>query len=354
MSTNPFIKAGILTIVLLTVFLIGWELTWRSKGFFAFYDDNAALWADKRAKVYKPQQQNTVFIGSSRIKFDLDIPTWKKITGEDATQLAIVGSSPLLLLEDLANDENFKGKLVVDVTEPLYFSGAPPYTAKPAEFTSYFKKRTPTQKFSFEVSRRLESQFTFLNQEYLSINGLLNQVTLPARKDVFVFPYFPHQFEVTNFERQSLMLDEFVRDSSLQKQMQDVWQTLMMAGSKMPPTPPEAVEAVFTRTTTAVNKIRARGGRVLFVRTPSSNPMWQGEQMGFPREKFWNRLLNVAKAEGIHFADYDETSGFICPEWSHLSPADAIVYTKHLARHIESKGWKFPNTNPAVAQISSH
>jgi hypothetical protein len=113
MNQHPLLKAGILTLVVVTLFLGGWEVYCRSQGFETFYDDNDALWADKRAKVYAPSDKATVFIGSSRIKFDLDIPTWEKIAGEEAIQLAIVGSSPRPVLEDLANDENFKGKLLI-------------------------------------------------------------------------------------------------------------------------------------------------------------------------------------------------------------------------------------------------
>ena len=71
--------------------------------------------------VYESKDKATVFIGSSRIKFDLDIPTWESLTGNHAIQLANVGSSPRPVMEDLANDPNFKGRLVVDVTEGLFF-----------------------------------------------------------------------------------------------------------------------------------------------------------------------------------------------------------------------------------------
>ena len=80
------------------------------KGHEVTYDDNEALWADKRAMVYNPSDKATVFIGSSRIKYDLDIPTWRALTGKDAIQLANVGSSPRAVLTDLANDPNFKGR----------------------------------------------------------------------------------------------------------------------------------------------------------------------------------------------------------------------------------------------------
>jgi hypothetical protein len=35
---------------------------------------------------------------------------------------------------------------------------------------------------------------------------------------------------------------------------------------------------------------------------------------------------------------------FICPEWSHLKPSDAVLYTKALIGHLKEKQW-FTNAN---------
>lgn len=349
---SSFAKAGVFVIIALVLFLTAWELTWRSKGYNNSYDDNAALWAYQRARVYEPQEQTTVFIGSSRIKFDLDIPTWERLTGEQVVQLSIVGSSPFLLLQDLANDPKFNGKLVIDITEPLYFSTAPPYAAKPTEFVSYYHKNTPSERFSFEVSRRLESSFVFLDKEYLSINGLLAQVNLPRRPNVFLFPYFPHGFEATDFNRQSRMLENFLNDTALQQMQQRNWLTLFEAAKQFPPLQQSDIDQVLAGTKSAVEKITSRGGKVLFVRTPASSPMWDGEQQGFPRDKFWNVLLQQTNSPGIHFADYSETASFICPEWSHLSPSDAVVYTTHLVKQVGQKGWDIANHKQASEKMA--
>ena len=95
----------------------------------------------------------------------------------------------------------------------------------------------------------------------------------------------------------------------------------------------------------SVDKIKAHGGQVIFVRTPSSGPFLMGETMGYPREKYWNRLLLVTKCDGIHFQDYPEIAHLQCPEFSHLSQADAILYTKTFVRILGEKGWKFSRTN---------
>ena len=61
--------------VLLVVAVIGgWEVYLRQKGISIAYDDNGAMWADKRAMVYEPADKADVFIGASRIKISMSIP----------------------------------------------------------------------------------------------------------------------------------------------------------------------------------------------------------------------------------------------------------------------------------------
>src|SRR5271154_1159752 len=159
MQNNSIMRAGWLAIFLSLVAVAWWEIHLRNKGNEISFDDDEALWADKRGMVYEPSDKATVFIGSSRIKFDLDIPTWQNLTGDHAIQLANVGSSPRPVLEDLANDKNFKGKLIIDVTEGLFFSvSAAPNDLLTNKKIAFFKTRTPTERFSFLVNHVLESQ----------------------------------------------------------------------------------------------------------------------------------------------------------------------------------------------------
>lgn len=344
MESKHFIKAALLSLILVLVFIVAWEVHWRHKGYITNFDDAPPLWAHKRAMVYAPQDAATVFIGSSRIKFDLDIPLFEKLTGEKAVMLATVGSSARPFLYDLAADENFKGKLVIDITEPLFFSMAPARMSTPQRCLDYYSKESPTQRFSFKVSCQLENRLVFLNMDYLSTNALLSQVDLPRRKDVFMMPYFPPGFDNTDFNRQSHMTPAFANDTNQHVQMQNVWLKLINLGKALPPPSPVAMDSIFQTVTTAVEKIRSRGGKVLFVRTPSSGPMGAGEQMAFAREKYWERLLTETGTPGIHYLDYKETANFQCPEWSHLHPKDVPVYTRHLVQQMQNKGWQFAAT----------
>ncbi len=342
MNSTSLAKAGILTVVLVTAAVISWELYVRSKGYDTSYDDDPALWSDKRKRVYEPADKSTVFIGSSRIKFDLDINTWENITGDQPVQLACVGSNPIPVLENLAADEKFKGRLVVDVTEGLFFSTSPDNARRPNEGIKYFKEHTPAQSASFHINHLLESKFAFLNKEWLSLGAQLNTLDIPDRPGVYNFKGFPPDFGRVKFNRQEYMTAKFVADTILQNKVKAIWSTFRKM-SKDPPASGSKLDSILNVVKVAVDKIKARGGQVLFVRTPSSGPFLMGENMGFPREKYWERILTVTGCPGIHFADYPAIAHFVCPEFSHLSQPDAIVFTKHFIKILsEEKGWKFP------------
>src|SRR5882757_6289651 len=104
MKNTSLRNAALLALVLSIVFFSCWEYYLRAQGIGISYDDGPELWSAKRSEVYLPADKATVFIGSSRHKFDIDIDTWQSLTGEKAIQLAFEGTSPMPALDDLAND----------------------------------------------------------------------------------------------------------------------------------------------------------------------------------------------------------------------------------------------------------
>src|SRR4029450_13687058 len=86
----------------------------------------------------------------------------------------------------------------------------------------------------------------------------------------------------------------------------------------------KAIEKRFADTVVAVEKLRARGGKIVFVRLPVSGGLKQLEDQITPRAKIWEPLLQRTTAPGIHFEDYPELASFICPEWSHLSAGASV------------------------------
>ncbi len=332
-------RAGLFALFISFLAILGWEMHLRNQGNKVSYDDNEALWADKRAMVYKASDKATVFVGSSRIKYDLDIPTWETLTGLEVIQLANVGSNPRLVLKDLASDENFKGKLIVDVTEDVFFSAQAFYDWRTKKKIAYYKDRTPTQRFSFQVDHVLESQFVFLDQDNFSVNAMLDNMHIPSRPGIFPGLFFPMGFTLVDFERQSYMTPEFVADTNQQNAVKAVW-AYSIQRKAGPPMSKDDLDGIFNSVKEDIDKIRSRGGDVLFVRPPSSGLYKEAELKGFPRSAYWDRLLAFTGSKGVHYSDYPATAEMICPEWSHLCPADAVIYTKSLVKALkEEKGW---------------
>ena len=342
MSANPLSKAAMLMVAIVLTSLIAWELFLRNKGITPSYDDGPALWSHKRSMVYEPADKSTVFIGSSRIKYDLDIDTWKNSTGDIPIQLAVEGHSPLPALYDLADDKKFKGRLIVDVTEGLFFSNSPGAMQLINNNIKYYKELTPAQRISFKLNKIVESQLVFLDKDNFSLNAELDKLEIRSRKGVFMMPIFPLDFGRTTFDRQAVMTNKFVADTNLHNRVKGIWYFFSQQRGEPPPSGAK-LDSFLLSVKIAVDKIKARGGQVLFVRTPSSGNYWQAEQGGFPREKYWNKLLETTSSPGIHFADYPTIAHFICPELSHLTQADAVIFTKEFIKILrDEKGWKFP------------
>ncbi|MBA2250194.1 MAG: hypothetical protein H0W12_08375 [Chitinophagaceae bacterium] len=342
MQSSNLLKASLLCGVILLLSFSCWELYLRGQGITATYDDGKELWSDKRAMVYEPSDKATVFIGASRNKYDIDQATWISLTGDHPIQLAMEGNSPLPVLDDLAKDKNFKGKLIIDVTEGLFFTTSPNNTSEPKERIAYYKKQTPAQWFSFRVNHVLESKFVFLDKDNFSLNALLGKIKVHNRSGVFAFPDFPMEFQEVTFNRQNFMTDKFLTDTTLQNKVKNIWD-FFRSINKEPPMSGVKLDSVLLAVKEDCDKIKGRGGQVIFVRTPSSGPYLAGKKMGFPRQKYWDRLLATTGCPGIHFEDYPAIAHFQCPEFSHLKTSDAIVFTKNLINILENeKGWKFP------------
>ncbi len=335
---QSLLRPAVLMLTLVAAAVFAREFYLRKSGAQISYDDGGPLWSDKRAMVYQPTEKAVVFIGSSRIKFDLDLETWSKLCRPQAVQLAIEGASPRPCLGDLANDPNFRGRLVVDVTEGLFFSNFPGNTAEPNKNIAYFKDRTPAQRVGFVLNKWLESTFVFLDKDNLALNAELDALELKSRPGVFMMPIFPRDFHPKTFGRQTRMTDRFVADTAIQNRVKNIW--LFFDSFPSSPMPEEELTAIFNSTKAATDKIRARGGEVFFVRTPSSGHYRETETKDFPREKYWARLLVETGCKGFHYVYSPQIAAMVCPEWSHLTPADAVVFTKEFVEILKKEtGW---------------
>jgi hypothetical protein len=339
----PWRGMTVVVVLIVVATTAAWELYCRSIGYAPTLNDNEDFWTLRRRNV---TPESLVIIGDSRGWFDLDLDELQKGLGKRPVQLAMGGGCAYPMLADLAKDENFHGTIICSVVPRLFF--APP-GAPPMEFAEKAIKRsrsqTPAQRASQYLAFPLEEHVAFLKQEDLTLNDLLRRLPIPNRPRALVPPMEPPYFQTLDRERRARMIEECAQPGSeLAQRIQQIWIPLFT-----PPPPPtyipkdvfiagvnKAIENRFRDIATAVEKIRSRGGKIVFVRFPHTGGLKRLEDRDTPREKTWDPLLKMTGAPGIYYSDFPELAGFNCPEWSHLTAGDSVEFTKRLVPHLRA------------------
>jgi hypothetical protein len=338
----PLPWRGIVVTVIVALFIsvAAWEVYVRSLGYEPTLNDTSDLWAEARRHV---EPESVVLIGDSRIWFDMDLDQLQQGLGTRPVQLGLAGGCGYPVLEDLANDQHFHGTVICSIVPGLYFAPPGSFPVERGEkAVQRFHGQTWAQRASHEISVPVEKSFAFLKQDDLTLEALLKEIPIPNRPYAQVPPRFPPYFCSIDRERRARMVEQCARPGRLQDRVKYGWTALFT-----PPPPPryvppeafgakikEAIGARFQNTIAAVEKLRARGGKVVFVRFPVSGELKKLEDAGTPRAQTWEPLLQQTKVPGIYFEDFPELAGFECPEWSHLSAGDSVEFTKRLVPHL--------------------
>ena len=330
----------LLTVVVLTaVATVGWEIRVRAWGYAPTLNDTADLWAQRRAAV---QSDSLVIIGDSRPHFDLDLDELEKGIGQRPIQLARDGSCAYPVLADLANDERFHGTIICSLVPGMMMAPGGPLMSNAQEVLTRYHHRTLAQRSGHELGMLLEEHVAFLKEGELDLDALLAKIPLPPRAGTG-HPPGPPYFASLDRERRARMIDACAQPGPLQERVKHGWPALFT-----PPPPPsyvpkeiflanmgKAVEKRFHDIAAAVTKLRARGGKLVFVRFPMGGDLKKLEDLGTPRAGIWTRILKETGAPGIYFEDYPELSSFNPPEWSHLSAPDSVEFTQRLVPHLK-------------------
>ncbi|MBA2433029.1 MAG: hypothetical protein H0V56_13095 [Chthoniobacterales bacterium] len=335
----PELRLGVawaLAVVLFVLGLAAWEAKWRADGVGPTYRNSDAAWAMQRRRIDTGEGDKTVLIGSSRILFDVQLAVWQRVLGERPIQLSQEGTSPIFALENLADDPDFTGRLVVGVSPPLFFSA---FDRRAGAF-KYYRDESLSQRAGQWLSMRLlEPFFAFYDDDFALMTVLKRQdwparAGVPNSKDV-------RRLSVQEADRNTRMWDKVERDAEYNALVKSIWLQIL----KPPPgVTPEMMQKLgaqqVERAVAAVAKLRARGVPVIFLRAPSDGPFLEVENKAFPRAATWDVLLQRTGAHGIHFEDYPELGAFTPVEWSHLSGADAERFTEALCQILERDfGW---------------
>lgn len=331
---RPWGRIWLGALALALLLTAGWEWHWRAFGVTPSYRNSNGQWAQQRRRIDAGEGDALVFIGSSRTLFDMQLPVWKRVTGEQPIQLSLEGTSAVPALEDLAADPAFHGRVMVDVTTSLFFSGF----AYRGDAIRDWRKESPAGRIGTWLSMHfIEPYVAFYDPDY-ALETVLARQPWPVRPGTH--PRMSvRKLSLSDEDRNTHLWPKVAEDVPYRDLARRIWaQSWEQPPPPMLDTPAKVraeADAQIARAVAAVKQLREHGARVVFVRQPVTGPYRDFEDRVEPPALTWQVLLAKTGAPGISFADHPELQGFEPPEWSHLSRSDAERYTARLAPMVE-------------------
>lgn len=315
-------------LAVVAVATVGWELRVRQAGYGPSLDDTPNLWAQERARAVAVRSEQVVFVGASRTLFDMDLHVFQEETqgGLPPIQLATVGSNPLIILEDLAQDPSYAGTTIVGIVPGLVAATGGPPVANPKKNVAHYHHWSNADRMELPLARLVDERLALINENLTLTHLLESTLGLPNRPEVNA-PQMPGYMYTVDRSRQARMTELAATNPDVQHRIQQTW-LVLFAGPRKP--------AVFTaakwqkmmsdgwednlrRIKQSVASIQARGGKVIFSRLPSTGGVYELESQQKSRAAIWDRILKETGAPGIYFEDYLEFMGFSCFEWSYFN-----------------------------------
>jgi hypothetical protein len=306
---------GLLTTV---IFLVGWEAFWRIRGFQPSVQDDWGIWAKVRRQAVSQGDRAIILVGASRIQAGLHPDIFEQVTGKRPLVLAIDGSSPIPVLEDLAADDRITGIIICSFI-PMFLGEDSDDFGRSKRWIRNYNEQKWSSLIETQLSIMVEQTFVFrytgLQPGQLWENLKENRRPRPFYAPMRTDRYRAMDFSLADVDR--VLRGRIDREMEFQK-------------TAAPLSEERFMEKV-TRINGIIQKIENRGGRVVFIRFPSTGMVRQLEVQTWPREKYWDILAANTRAKAIHFEDYPSLSKFDCPDGSHLDVRDAGIFTRSLA-----------------------
>lgn len=327
----PWLKTWVPALLLAAVALLGRELYWRGRGFVPIVRDDTDLWCQMRDAASSGDRRTIALVGASRMRRGVSPQVLAaECPGYRVVQLAVGGSSPVAILQDLAADERFRGIVVCSLSAQFVIED---HRGLQASYLHYYRHDWNLSK-RLDRAMRTAVQSTFvIAQLDLSWRVLLRKVLDGERTYAPALRQYADRFSVFDFRRpggdpQAL---EGARQFALD------WFPDRIQRARRSATREQWLERVGL-IDAAVRRIQARGGKVLFVRPPSSGPVRRVEEDNYPRKDYWDVFAASITAPTVHFEDVPVLRALECPEWAHLNEAGTTQFTTAIAAQLHRLG----------------
>jgi hypothetical protein len=238
--------------------------------------------------------------------------------------LAVNGHYPLSALRDLAEDENFRGVAIVGIDSRGMDKRV--WEMQLRHVQHYHHDWSPSR----ELHRRL---LTHVQQHAIAARPDFSALTLIKRW--FDDQGLPYREYVT-FARDRSGGTEYRTNEIAAIRNSRVAELKNYYAQNAPPLPALWLDEL-REVVRWVEKINARGGKVVIYREPVSGGHLELDEANFPRADYWDRLAAIMPALMIDFRDYPELN-IDTPDTSHIDIRDIDRHTRALVRLLKLKG----------------
>jgi hypothetical protein len=315
-----WLRIWIVGAVVALVLLGGYEVFWRSLGFKPSVNDDADLWSLARSRVRPDDRSQIVLIGASRLQLGVDPQLLGESLGVRAPiELAVDGSSCVPVLDHLSRDEHFRGTVVCEVSPWTFFAGIDAAAGKQGEFVRRYGERSAYSGIEEMLRARVQEHLVLRLPEVSWKRGL--SYVLHGKR--------PRPSSIVTLPDRSRRADYSQVDLADLRRYREERTRIAGFGSD-----PDRWKQDLRMLTERVDRIRARGGRVIFLVMPTSGSVREVEEARMPRKMYWDQLIRATGAPGIHAGDYPALQ-FECPEGSHLDYREARQFTAALGPIIK-------------------
>ncbi|MDB4670728.1 hypothetical protein OAF34_01215 [Pirellulaceae bacterium] len=309
------------------------EVSARRNGVLASRDRNMVFWQNHRLSLDSQASDTTVCLGASRITFGIDQDQWEDITGERPYNLGLWGASSLPMLNDCAENTSINGKVLCSLSGGFAFANEKiPFSFRISKAIQDLDRN----RYSFTLRSKdwtgpmLQARFAVLNPAIFSPVEILREnlrfSTRPNEIAWFHIPYTVHHTE----ENQDIFIDD-LSDPYYLHQWDTMHQTALEYMARFEP---RDLDIAIAQIIKNVKQIEARGGEVIFVNFPVSRFFKEWENQRFPREKYWDEIIEQSGCRGFHYLDHEKTKDLSPPDGSHLMPDEAKIFTRELAKFV--------------------
>ena len=316
----------LLAILIAASIVVAVEWHWRGLGYRPNIRDSSQLWSLQRDRVYASKKIPLVLLGASRIEFGVDTKLLARMLPKYLPiMLAQNAHYPLAALRDLARDADFHGVVICDIESNGLTET---YRDMQQPLVDYYHTQ-------WSPSWHLHRLLLTLWQKYAVVAD--PQLGVVATLLRLINAQAPPQQEYFRFHAdRSGDIDYSKTDVAAARRHFDD----MVTQGKVPHAlaSADAWVAGLAPVYAWAQQIRARGGEVIFYRSPTSGVLPKAEAIMYPPDQYWNRFVAMSPAPVVDAAAIPTLSAFKQPDDSHLDFRDKPAYTRALVDVLVARG----------------